>query len=102
MPATNEQIQQFVNERIRPLCEKIRETIIFAQDNKVSIEDIYVALQPENNPTFTDNRQDAPPHLMTPSDVLAVHSFEFDLVDFALNHSAWPVVQRSCVRPVHQ
>lgn len=96
MAATNEQVQQYVNERIRPIAENLRDALIRCQDELITIEDIYQNLS--NNPTWTDERPDAPPHLLTPSDVLGIHAFVFDFVAFATGHGQLPVVKLACVR----
>lgn len=100
MAATNQQVQNFVNERIRPHSEMARALKIVFDDDRAVIEDVYNNLN--NSPTWTDNRTDGPPHLLTPSDVLAVNAFMEDIRTAIANHAQWPVVQKACVRPANQ
>lgn len=96
MSATNEQVQQYVSERIRPIAEDLRNVLIRCQDELVTIEDIYQNLT--NNTTWTDERTDHPPHLLTKDDVLGIHAFIFDFVAFSTAHGQLPVVKMACVR----
>ena len=111
MPATNAQVQQYVNERVRPRSEQIRNLYLSCKDDKATIDDVYANLT--NNPTWTDTRSDAPPHLLTPSDVLAWNTFltqfialvEGTFPDVATANSAaaqYPIIQNSCVRQVRE
>lgn len=97
--ATDQQVQQFVNERVRPRAEQIRALVAAMQDDKSVIDDIYQALNVES-PTWTDQRTDGPPHLLTPADVLGYNSF----ITFAipnLNTAAdYPTIEKACVRPI--
>lgn len=108
--ATDAQVQQFVNERIRPVSEQARSLYLTCKDIKAAIDDVYAALT-QPTPTWTDNRTDAPPHLLTPSDVLAVNTFITQLIalvegtfpDVGTANSAagqYPIVLKACVRPV--
>jgi len=103
MSASNQQVQQYVNERIRPFCEAVRALKLHADDIKASIDDVYANLT--SSPTWTDNRTDGPPHLLTPNDVLAVNAWVTALI-VAINTTAgdlrdqYPIIQKACVRPV--
>lgn len=107
--ATNEQVQAFVNERVRPLSELVRKTMIMATDFKDSFGDIKLNV---NNPatTWADNRTDGPPFLLTPSDIMECSRFVDDLLTFkdgtfadltAANRGGlkWPKMLQACVRP---
>lgn len=109
MAATNEQVQQYVNERVRPRSEEIRALYLRCKDDKAVIDDVYANLT--DNPDWEDTRSDAPPHLLTPSDVLAwnafitgfIHYVEGTFPDIATANSGddqYPVIQDACVRPV--
>lgn len=98
MAATNAQVQQFVNERIRPICEDIRALQVKMTDLKAQIDDVYANLS--GTPDWTDSRTDNPPHLMTPSDVLGVNAFITDILAAMNAHGQYPVVVDGCVRPV--
>ena len=110
MPATNEQVQQYVNSRVRPRCEQFRAIYNSCKDDKVSIGDVHANLI--DNPDWIDARSDGPAHLLTPNDVLAWNAFitgfvsliegTFGDVGEANTASAqWPVIQLGCVRPVN-
>jgi hypothetical protein len=107
--ATNQQVQTYVDTRIRPRAEQFRALAQACAGDKIAIEDIYAhAVQP--TPTWTDNRTDGPPHLLTVQDALVYNSIisifakviagtatSQEITDFAAN---WPVFQRACVRGV--
>jgi len=107
MAATNEQVQAFVNERVRPRCEQIRNLYLACKNDRAVFGDIYDNLT--DNPTWTDQHSGNPPHLMTPSDVLAWNTFLFGLVAFvegtltnenkAEASAQYPVIVNGCVRP---
>lgn len=110
MAATNAQVQQYVNERVRPWAERARALYLEAKDHKAAIDDVYANLT--DNPTWQDQRADAPAHLLTPSDVLAWNTFITGLVALveggagaaeacAAAPAQWPVVLDACVRPVN-
>lgn len=96
--ATDQQVQQFVNERFRPFAEKLRALYNAAKDNRAALDDVYAALTAES-PTWADNRSDGPPHLLAPSDVLAWNSFMSDFVAFVEGNAQTPIVLKACVRP---
>lgn len=97
MAATDTQVQHFVDERIRPHCELARQLKILFDDDRASIEDVYNALN-VGSPTWSDNRTDGPPHLLTPADVLAVNSFLEDVRTYIAAHGQYPIVLKACVR----
>lgn len=99
MSASNLQVQAFVNERIRPRSEQIRSVFLAMDGDISSIDDIYNALN-VGSPTWTDNRTDGPPHLLMPSDVLAINAFLHDIRDAIKNHAQYPIVLKACVRAV--
>lgn len=74
MPAaSNAQVQQYVDERVRPRCEEIRALYQRCKDDKATIDDVYANLT--SAPTWDDSRDDNPPHFLTPADVLAWNTF---------------------------
>lgn len=99
MAATNEQVQIFVDTRIRPRCEQIRGLLAAMTDDINSIDDVYAALN-QVNPTWTDSRQDGPPHLMLPSDVLAINTVLHSLQTAINALPDLPIVYKACVRPI--
>lgn len=106
MAATNQQVQVYVDTRIRPRAEQFRNLVLACADDKTAIEDVFAAAtQPTN---WTDQRADGPPHLLALSDILVYNSIvslfakfvagtatSQDVADFAGN---WPVFQHACVR----
>lgn len=106
--ATNQQVQTYVNERIRPRAEQFRALVASLADDRLAIDDVYAAaVQPTN---WTDLRSDGPPHLLGLADVLVYNSIAAlhgkfvagtataqDVTDFAAN---WPVFQRACTRAI--
>lgn len=99
--ATNQQIQQFVNERVRPRAEQIRALLLAMEDDRAAFDDIYEALATNSNPNnWADDRPDGPPHLLTASDVLAWNTFLYNAVTAFNGDAQLPVVLKGCVRPV--
>ena len=95
--ATDLQVQTYVDQRIRPFCEAARALKAEIDDIKATIDDVYAALT-EPNPTWTDNRTDGPPHLLSPSDVLAINTFVTDLQTAIANDAQYSIVLKACVR----
>ena len=57
--ATNEQVQAFVNERVRVRAEQIRALVLAMEDDKAVIDDIYAAIEqirPSAGPWFETAR----------------------------------------------
>ncbi len=110
MPATDQQVQTFVNVRFRPFAEAARALYLAAVDHRASIDDVYNACLPQNNPTWEDNRDDGPPHILSPQDVLAWNAFMANLImaiegtpdqnTLAQITQNWATILRACVRPV--
>ena len=96
--ATDQQVQQYVNERVRPRAEQMRSVLLSMEDDKSAIDDVYEALA--DNPTWTDDRSDAPPHLLTPSDVIAWNSFVSDVITAMRTSPHLPIVLKACVRAI--
>lgn len=97
MPATNQQVQNFVDQQVRPSCEAIRDLVFALQSALAQIGDVYAAVT-EQSPTWTDTRTDGPPHLATPGDVVNWNGFATRLVAAATGDSQWSVIQNLCVR----
>lgn len=96
--ATDEQVQQFVDQRIRPRAEQARLLLLAMQDDKALIDDMYEALA--SDPTWSDSRTDGPPHLLTPSDVLAINTFLTDIISAINGNAQLPIVRKACVRNI--
>lgn len=114
--ATDQQVQQYVNERVRPHAELFRKLRLLLADDKAAIDDVYEHVSGANAiaPTWTDQREDGPPALLTPNDVLAFNSFASNLLDIFSGTLAdsnakaaavdavvsnLPIVLAACVRP---
>ncbi len=98
--ATDVQVQQFVNQRLRVRSEQIRALVLALQDDKASIDDVYAACAQES-PTWTDQRIDGPPHLLVSADVLSYNSFITAAITNLHDAADYPTVLKACVRPVN-
>jgi hypothetical protein len=96
--ATDAQVQQFVNERVRPRAEQIRALLNAMEDDISAIGDVYAHLN--DNPTWEDNRTDAPPYLLSASDVLNINTFLSDITTAINGHAQLSVTMKACVSPV--
>lgn len=99
MAASDQQVQQYVDERVRRRAEQIRALLLAMEDDRSAIDDVYAALTAPS-PTWDDERTDGPPHLLTPADVLAWNTFLFDTIAAMRANAQLPVVLKACVRPV--
>lgn len=96
--ATDQQVQVFVDARIRIRAEQCRALLNALLDDKGAIDDVYVACN--ESPTWTDDRTDGPPHLLAPSDVLSYNAFITALISNIRDAADYPAVVKACVRPV--
>ena len=96
--ASDQQIQNWVDQRVRPRCETTVALVAAYDEDRAEVDDIYQTLN--DNPTWTDNRTDGVPHLAIPSDILAENAFEEDVRTFMKAHASWPVIERLCVRQI--
>lgn len=106
--ATDAQVQRMADERFRPICQRIRALVNEAKDLIVADDDVYQALT-QGSPTWTDTNPSAPPHLLTPGDVLSIHTFLFWFAKFSdggaidmadgknLGGAQYPTVQKACI-----
>lgn len=99
MAATDQQVQNYVDTRIRPIAEQIRAVKLALDDAIASIDDVYAALTAQN-PTWTDQRTDAPPHLLTGADVLAINTMMHDVRDEIAGNAQLAILLKACVRAV--
>lgn len=114
--ATNIQVQNYCDQRIRVRAEAFRNLIASLRDDKSAIDDIYARAAGTN--AWADARTDGPPHLLkcgnssNPDDVLNFNSFAAAMLDIidgvgtdatnaATLRSNWAVLVDACVRPVN-
>ncbi len=108
MAATDQQMQQYADHRIRVRAEHFRALINSCRDDKAAIDEIYD--RAANGAPWNDNRGDGPPTLLDEQDVLVFNAFitlflscidgtavTGDVVQLNAN---LPVFQAACVRPV--
>lgn len=97
--ATNNQCQSYSDQRVRPRSEQIRALYLACKDDKASIDDVYNALT-EQNPQWSDERPDSPPHLLAPADVLAWNAFITAFIGLIEGSEAgdYATVLKGCVR----
>lgn len=106
--ATDQQMQTYSDERIRPRAEQVRALFNAIEDDKVAIDDCYARAVGSGD--WDDNRTDGPPELADESDILTYNTIISVLIklrdgtatsqevsDFA---AAWSDFQSMCVRPV--
>ena len=108
--ATDEQVQQYVNERVRVRAEQFRALRLAIADDQAVIDDVYEHVSEANAipATWEDDRPDGPPHLATVSDVLAYNTFlvaflafcdpDGDTGTIAAGADQIPVLNDLCVR----
>ena len=112
--ATDKQVQAWADQKSRTFCEALRGIKLSADSQNAAVADIYNACN-QGSPTWSDNRHDGPPHLLTPADILSLNTvcvrlsaiFDGTLATdadkiAAVNDlaSQWPIVLKTCVRPV--
>lgn len=99
--ATDEQVQSYVDTRVRPHSEAMRAIYLSLKDDKSAIDDVYEALSAQS-PTWHDVRTDAPPHLLVPGDVLAWNAFVTAFIGLieGAESSDYAMVLKACVRGV--
>ena len=100
MAATDAQVQQYVNERVRVRAEQVRTLLNALVDDKAAIDDVYANVS-DSESTWTDQRTDAPPYLLTRNDVLAYNTFITALIPHIRDAADYPAVLKACVRPVN-
>jgi hypothetical protein len=106
--ATDQQMQQYCDQRIRVRAEECRALVNSLRDDKASIDDAYA--RASGGTAWTDARTDGPPKLLASQDVLTYNAVVTLLLkcvdgtatvqDVADLHSNWSVFQSACVRPV--
>lgn len=95
--ASDQQMQRFADERLRPRCETIRALLLQIEDD-IAVMDGVCAAAAEKK--WQDARTDGPPCLMTCDMVLGVNKLLHDLRDLLRGHAELPVMLKTCVRSV--
>lgn len=96
--ATNQQVQQYVNERIRVRAEQCRALLNALLDDKSAIDDVYANCN-SGSSTWTDTRTDGPPHILAPADVLSYNAFITALIPNIRDAADYPAIVKACVHP---
>lgn len=111
--ATDQQMQAYANERIRPRAEAFRLLKNMFADDKAAIDSVYD--RADGGAAWNDNRTDGPPKLLASQDVLVYNAFisnfislvtgsgENDATKAAIVNGIrdnLAVFQSACVRPV--
>lgn len=108
--ATDQQMQQYSDTRVRPRCEQIRNLLAALDDDVAAIDDVYSRCVGSGN--WPDARNDGPPQLNTCADILAWNTAVTALQKLrdgtfasvgeanAMFKDQWPVIQDLCVRGV--
>ena len=71
--ASDNAVQNWADTRTRVRAEQIRALRIACEDDRAAFDSIYEALT-QQNPTWTDNRTDGPPNILTKDDLLAMNA----------------------------
>lgn len=99
MPAaTDQQVQQFADERIRPRAEQMRALIVAIDDDIAVIGDVYERLSGSGK--WSDNRTDGPPHLLTGDDILAINALYQKAIAQLKQDPNFAILLKACVRSV--
>ena len=109
--ATDQQMQAYADQRVRPFAEQARALYLAAKDHKAAIDDEYARAAGAN--AWADARTDGPPHLLVaggganPDDFLNFNAYLTAFISFIETgtsvtgqSAAWAVLQRACVRTV--
>lgn len=106
--ATDQQMQQYADQRIRPRAEQARALVASMRDDKASLDAVYERSVSQD--PWSDARTDGPPKLLSQQDMLVYNSVatlllkcidgtasEAEVGQLAAN---WAVFQSACVRPI--
>lgn len=115
--ATDQQVQQWANERTRVRSEQVRGLLHACEDDNAAIVSVYERLVGSGG--WSDGRTDGPPNLLTGADLLAFNTFSVQLATLLRNGGTsgsltdqqridavkamadqLPVVLNACVRPL--
>jgi hypothetical protein len=106
--ATDQQMQVYADQRIRPRAEQARALIASLRDDKASLDSVYE--RANGVEPWADARTDGPPKLLTQQDMLVFNSVATLLLkcvdgtatveEVGQLAANWPVFQSACVRPI--
>lgn len=97
--ATDLQVQVFSDSRFRPRSESVRDLVALLIEDAAVMTDVLSACT-QTTPTWVDNRNDGPPHLLTPANIVGYNTFITDVAAFIQAHAKYPLVQKAIVRPI--
>lgn len=100
MAATNDQVQFYNDQRIRPWSKAFVAAYLQAKDDKAQIDDIYANVSAQS-PTWVDANSSNSPHAATPSDVLAWNAFITDFITFVEGNANYSIVQKLNPSPIN-
>lgn len=106
--ATDQQMQQFANARIRVRAEQCRTLVNAMRDDKAALDAAYARAVSDEK--WADARADGPPKLLDAQDVLVFNAVVSALLgcidgtatpdDLKTLSANWAAFQSACVRPV--
>lgn len=106
--ATDIQMQQYADQRIRVRAEQARALFAAMADDKAAIDDVYA--RASGTTPWADARTDGPPSLLSEGDVLVYNTVITAmakvvngtalLTDIAAISTNWSAFQTACVRPL--
>lgn len=102
--ATDQQMQVFCDQRIRPFAEAWELAVVQARGHKLAIDDCYARASGSN--AWADARTDGPPHLMqagnsaNPDDLLAFNALISALIDLADGTPANDAAKVACYNSI--
>lgn len=97
MQVTDAQIQAFVDQKIRPQSEAMRNLANTLTNEIAMIDDIYATVS-QPSTTWTDARTDGVPHLATPANILAYNALIHRVRDAIINDPEYHTIQSLCVK----
>lgn len=116
MAATNQQVQDFIDSRVRQSCSDILLWILRRQNDAANLDDVYANLS--SSPTWTDARTAGVAHSAVPQDFFAWNTFIQGLLKVVVSgqpldgrtaaetisdiHAQWATIQKLPITPIPQ
>lgn len=95
--ASDQQVQAFCDNQIRPLVEQIRALEFALTACLGEIGDVYANVT-QGSPTWHDTNSSNPPHLATPADVVNMNGLFTRVLAAITGDSQHPIMLNLCVR----